>query len=173
MTQSDPQSPALVVVHPIALLAMPALGSAVRAFLDSGETLIAGQARDGFIEVQTPLGQRGFVPAAACTPLAVGTDENVSEISVGQPVVLYRNPVPGTQFAADSAQDARWWMVLPKDPLMLLGRDQAFALVQWIDGEIGYIPVRVCPGRRSWVVHSAGTSPSATPKRSGCSGHRY
>ncbi|MBV9791256.1 MAG: hypothetical protein JOZ51_23880, partial [Chloroflexi bacterium] len=51
MTQTDlPSTP--MVVHPIALLATPALGDAVRALLDSGDTLIAGKAYDGFIEVQ-------------------------------------------------------------------------------------------------------------------------
>lgn len=144
MTQHDINPPAMVVIHPIALLTTPALGATVRALLASGDRLIPTQARDGFVEVQTATGQHGFVPAAACTPLAIGTAESVSDIKVAQPIALYRNPIPGTQFVVRSQQDARSWIILPEDQLVLLGRDQAFVLVQCIDGRIGYIPAGVC-----------------------------
>ncbi|MBV9791655.1 MAG: hypothetical protein JOZ51_25890, partial [Chloroflexi bacterium] len=42
------------------------------------------------------------------------------------------------------------WMVLPEDPLVLLGRDQSFVLVQCSDGRVGYLPASVCePGENS------------------------
>lgn len=136
MTQSDLQPPALVVVHPIALLATPSLGGEVRALLDNGETLIAGQAQDGFIEVQT-LG----ASAVLCLP------QRVRRLRSAPPKAC-RRPMLGSQSPCIVilclAQDARAWMVLPEDPLVLLGRDQAFALVQCFDGRVGYIPAGLC-----------------------------
>lgn len=144
MLNREAETTTIVVVHPMALLATPAVGGIVRGFVAAGDCLLAGQQEAGFVEVELPTGQRGFVPRAACGPLALNAAHSVSEVRVAQPVSLYRQPIPGTQFVDTPEHERNFWIILPEDRLLLLGRDQAFVLVQRADGRMGYVPAAIC-----------------------------
>ena len=131
-----PHAPALpsvlTVVHPIALLEQPAFGAAPLALLAPGDMLAVVDVGNGFGDVRTAAG-RGFVALAACAPYALGAAGAVESRQVGQPVTLYGWPVPGWQFAGAPIVD-------PAEPLLVLGRDGAFALVQRDTGQLGFVP---------------------------------
>jgi len=129
------------------MLAEPAFGATTLALLASGEQLYPGPATKGFLSVQCASGQRGYVPAALCTPLAAGAPGREPPLaSVMQPVALYRSPAPGNQFAAR-------WIIAPEEPLRVLSRQDRFVHIQRPDGQVGYVPAVLC--RDATVAHGA------------------
>ncbi|GAB4188834.1 MAG: hypothetical protein OHK0022_00930 [Roseiflexaceae bacterium] len=124
----------LRVIHAVALLEEPQMGARVLALIEAGAQITPLEQRDGFVTTRSPSGAKGFVPAAACAPLA---QEPPSPIRVSQPVMFYRAPLPGRQFGiSDEGTDT----TLPAgEALRVLARDQDMLLVQRASGPIGYV----------------------------------
>jgi hypothetical protein len=134
----DETEATVTLVHPIYLLAEPEFGSTVRMLLEGGASLSVRRAEAGFLYIQTNGAVAGYVPAAACAPLAAGAAAGtLAATHVIQPVWLYRHPAPGSQFAAP-------WIVSPDETLMVIGREFQFIRVKRQNGQIGYIPELAC-----------------------------
>ncbi|HEU4327171.1 MAG TPA: hypothetical protein VFS21_28785 [Roseiflexaceae bacterium] len=129
-------SPApLLVVHAVALLEEPQMGARALALIEAGAQLAPLEKRDGFVAVNGPGGALGFVPAAACAPLA---HQDLSIIRVSQPVMFYRAPIPGGQFVA-GVPDAGGDPLAAGEEVRLLARDGDMLLVQRASGPVGYV----------------------------------
>lgn len=138
----DPEE--FVVVHPVGVLATPAFGAPVVTLLGAGDQVVASKYHDGFLAVECPEGPSGFIPAAVCAPLALGSSTASATIQVAQPVSLYCHPMPGKQFAANAGIEERAWLIVPEEHLTLLGYDSGFVLVQRDNAFLGYVPTSVC-----------------------------
>src|SRR6185295_11898278 len=102
-------SQSVTVAHPMLLLAEPAFGARALTFLESGERLRQLGSKDGFLHVQRDGGPSGYLPAAACAPLAAEAPQGAHPIThVFQSVMLYQRPVPGSQHGAN-------WIVSPDE----------------------------------------------------------
>lgn len=102
----------VVVVHAVMLLAEPMFGAAALALLPSGTTLAPTQDSGGFLRVQHDE-QLGYLPAAACSPLAVGSSTQLLPTQVGQEVWLYAAPLPGKH-----SPDPVEWMIKRDERLL-------------------------------------------------------
>ncbi len=111
------------------------MGARVLALIEAGTQIAPLERRDGFVAVAGPGGARGFVPAAACAPLA---QQDPGVIRLSQPVMFYRAPAPGRQFIASEAAPAGGALA-PGDVLRLLARDGDMLLVQRASGQVGYV----------------------------------
>lgn len=133
-------------IHPFAVLAEPALGSAVVALVASGEPIRPLRRQDGFFAIHYAADRVGYLPAAVCAPLAIGQPGSLAPLTIGQPIRMYRAPLPGAQFAVDpvAEQPEQPWLLRPGEELWLLGQDERFVLAQRADGSVGYIPAAVC-----------------------------
>lgn len=131
-------------MHTMPLLQAPGFGSPIVGLVWVGTTVTVEQRLHGFVVATTPDGQRGYLPAAACEPRALGDDTEPQSTRVIQPIWLYCQPQAGAQYPPTDADDPQRWLVLPTDRLLLLGRDELFVLVQRDDGQIGYVPAQLC-----------------------------
>jgi hypothetical protein len=132
------------VVQPVSLYHNPSPGSqATHKWIIPPEELLEVVGPEGqFVPVQRPNGQRGYVPA-----LLADRSPGHGAIRVRQPVSLYHSPMPGGQFSM---------MVAPEEPLLVLGKDDRFVLVQREDGQLGYVPVVLCGQAQSDMLFRAG-----------------
>jgi hypothetical protein len=71
-------------------------------------------------------------------------ENGLKETFVSQPVALYFKPTAGSQFVPDLNDTAYQWMILPDEPLGVLGVEQNFVLVQRPNGQIGFVPKMLC-----------------------------
>ncbi len=92
-----------------------------------------------FRKIQRPNGQVGYVPATLCRTIATARGQPAA-CQLAQTVALYRTPTPGGQFESH-------WRLDPSEPLIELGRDNQFVLVQRENGELGYVPAALCGER--------------------------
>jgi hypothetical protein len=136
--QTDGGLPTIGVVQDVALYRSPEPGDQFSArWIVAKDELLRVLGREGrFVRVQRADGQVGYLPQALCreSTAAHGAPPIVRAV---QPVSLYSDPAPGSQL------DSRW-IVSPGEPLLLLGHDGRFALVQRQDGRLGYVPSALC-----------------------------
>jgi SH3-like domain-containing protein len=126
------------LVHPVALLAAPEFGARALALLEPDAQLQVDEVNAGFLSVRTDTDAAGYVPAAVCTPLATGDPQRPPAMThVIQPVSLYRQPAPGSQFVIP-------WIVPTGETLQVIGREFQFIRVRRQDGQVGYIPELAC-----------------------------
>jgi len=128
----------------MALLSQPTLDASVQAIAWQGTVIDHKEVTFGFFRLTDLHGQHSYLPAAACLPQAVGSDDAPFHTEVVQPINLYRQPQPGSQYLTSPDASPMAWLVLPQDPLILLGYEQNFALIQRADGRVGYIPTQLC-----------------------------
>jgi hypothetical protein len=136
--------PHVTLVHAVALLAEPKLGSAAVALLESGEVLTRLDEAAGFLHVERDGGQRGFVPSAACAPQAT---QPPAPIHVQAQSRLYRSPSLDSSLFHNPDQ----WFMVPAEPLLVISKRGHYLLVQRSDGQRGFVPTNVCmpPQRRN------------------------
>jgi hypothetical protein len=143
------------VVHTMALLARPSLDAPARDIVWRDTVLVSSGVTAGFLQLTDRHGRHGYFPAAACLPHAVGSEDAPHHTQVVQPIMLYRQPQPGGQYVAAPDAPPAIWLVLPGDPLTLLGYEQSFVLIQRADGRVGYLPAQLCTnGRQSQARRS-------------------
>ncbi len=136
--------PPVTIVHAVALLAEPKLGSAAVALLESGEVVTQYAEMAGFWQVERDNGQRGFVPSAACAPQAL---QPPPLTHVKSQTRLYRRPALDHPLFHNPDQ----WFMVPAEPLLVLGKRGHHLLVQRADGQRGFVPTTIClpPQRRN------------------------
>lgn len=132
------------VVQPVSLYHNPSPGSqAAQKWIIPPEELLQVVGPEGqFVPVQRTNGQRGYVPT-----LLADRSPGHGAIRVSQPVSLYYSPTPGGQFTM---------LVAPEEPLLVLGKDDRFVLIQREDGQIGYIPAVLCGQAQSDTIFKLG-----------------
>ena len=127
----------LTLIHSIGLLAEPAFGATVVAFLNTGDRLRAGACTNGFVFAETDAGVRGFVPEVICTQNAQHLTSDPPAIRVVQATTLYRSPTPGDQYGAR-------WLIYPDEALRVLEAAGMFRKIQRQNGQTGYVPATLC-----------------------------
>lgn len=133
-----------IVVHSIALLDAPKLNAHPLALVSAGTELHPIATINGFLQVAHGEIERGYIPAAACMPLARGASGTPQETQVVQAVSLYNAPTPGQHYITHPGPERRNWLLNTKEHLLILGHDGAFALIQRNTGQIGYLPAILC-----------------------------
>jgi hypothetical protein len=127
----------LTLIHPIGLLAEPAFGTAVVAFLYTGDRLHARASNNGFVFIETDSGARGFIPEVICAPNAQRFTNDPPSIRAVQATTLYRSPTPGDQYGAR-------WLIHPDETLRVLETAGMFRKIQRQNGQAGYVPATLC-----------------------------
>jgi len=133
---ANPES-SLTLIYPIGLLAEPAFGAALVAFLYTGDRLRAGSSNNGFVFVETDAGAPGFVPEVICTQNPQHLTSDPPAIRVVQATNLYRSPTPGDQYGAR-------WLIHPDEALRVLETAGKFRKIQRQNGQTGYVPATLC-----------------------------
>lgn len=136
------------VVHTIALLDQPLLGGRALDTVESGARVEPLERAQGFLRVQRNRAT-GFIPAAACTPLA---EDGTQVTGVIQPVAFYRAPVPGQQFEPDLARLQQWTMI-PSETLTVCEAQGKYLLIQRTSGQTGYVRAADCDVNETGQAH--------------------
>jgi hypothetical protein len=145
MTSADIAAQTVAVVHSTLLLEEPRFGAPPLALLWSGDSIISRGYVEGFLRARRSEGQAGYVPAAICAPRAVAAPAGIHPTThVLQAVALYSHPMPGRQSAPDLGQTLAVVLIYPDEPLLVLGNDDRFTLVQRSNGQLGYVPIVLC-----------------------------
>jgi len=136
-----PEPHAIRVTQQVALYHSPKAGGqyGARWLVQPGESLQIVEEAGMFRKVQRPNGQVGYVPTTLCR-ITFTVRGQPAACQLVQTVALYRSPVPGGQFESR-------WQIDPSEPLIELGRDKLFVLVQREHGELGYVPAALCGER--------------------------
>src|SRR5262245_809330 len=135
MTSADIAAQTVTVVHSTLLLEKPMLGAPPLALLWSGDQVTSRGTVEGFLQAQPAEGPQGYLPAAVCTPRAVEAPAGIHPTTqVVQVVALYSHPVPGRQSTPDFSQVPAPLLIYPDEPLLILGNDDRFMLVQRPNG---------------------------------------
>lgn len=96
-----------------------------------------------FLKVQRQNGQLGYVPALICKKPIPSS----GRVALLQPVALYHSPTPGGQFVQ---------LLVPEEPLFVLGKDARFVLVQREDGRLSYVPAPLCGQASTETIFKVG-----------------
>jgi hypothetical protein len=145
MTNADIAAQTVAVVHSTLLLEEPKFGAPPLALLWSGDSIISRGYVEGFLRARRGEGREGYVPAAICAPRAVAAPAGIHPTThVLQAVALYSHPMPGRQSAPDLSQAPALLLIYPDEPLLVLGADDRFTLVQRPSGQLGYVPTVLC-----------------------------
>ncbi|MEM8535384.1 MAG: hypothetical protein AAGF95_31410 [Chloroflexota bacterium] len=138
--RSRPTQP-VTVIHPIALLEEPYLGSVVRGLIYDQQQVSVQEIVNGFFYVRCDNGLEGYIPALVCEPHAIADDSiAASDTSIRLASVLLRAPSMQSQFSIDPDR----WFLVPEERLIIIQKDRQRFLVQRADGQRGYIPSDIC-----------------------------
>lgn len=129
------RSPSISVTHSATLFRSASIANTfgMRPIVARDEIVLLRERAGDFFKIERADGQHGFLPAALCRLL----EGQPQRARVVQAVALYSSPTPGGQYGSE-------FQIEPGEPLIELGRNGQFALVQRREGQIGFVLAALC-----------------------------